>query len=186
MFFSAFMYCSAFNMTLASCFKQTSWSIMPQSSKACKYWLVNFSSYFYLHFYHFVSEACLNFYTFERPARMVTSFSTSRFLEYQKLFISQASLLPLLIEPHIASVGPDKPVMLFQSAKKSTGTVARKKKVQAGIPHHGEQYRQADNNGRGEGCGTSQHFCLSLHCQLLFTPGLEWIGWKVRAASLLL
>ena len=61
-----------------------------------------------------------------------------------------------------------------------------KKKVQAGIPHHGEQYRQADNNGRGEGCGTSQHFCLSLHCQLLFTPGLEWIGWEVRAASLLL
>ena len=59
---------------------------------------------------------------------MVTSFSTSRFLEYQKLFISQASLLPLLIEPHIASVGPDKPVMLFQSAKKSTGTVARKRK----------------------------------------------------------
>ena len=109
MFFSASMYCSAFNMTLASCFKQTSWSIMPQSSKACKYWLVNFSSYFYLHFYHFVSEACLNFYTFERPARMVTSFSTSLFLEYQKLFISQAPLLPPLIEPRIASVGPDKP-----------------------------------------------------------------------------
>lgn len=37
-------------------------------------------------------------------------------------------MLPPLIEPRIASVGPDKPVMLFQSAKKSTGTVARKRK----------------------------------------------------------
>jgi len=85
--------------------------------------IISFIDYLFI-----VSEVCLNFYTFERPARMVTSFSTSLFLEYQKLFISQAPLLPPLIEPRIASVGPDKPVMLFQSAKKSTGTVARKRK----------------------------------------------------------
>ena len=73
---------------------------------------------------------------------MVTSFSTSLFLGYQKLLIFQASLLLLLIESRIASVGPDKLALLFQSAKKCTGTVARKRKFKQ------EYHTMESNTGR--------------------------------------